>query len=142
MSECCTCFHSCLMCFQYFLFLFVFPCLSAKQGNTTTKGHQSNESPSASPSQNGTTILRTQPRRETTANVTTPQPESTTQLSSTTTTTNQKSVGAASQGAVSTTSSQQTAEIKPSKSTTKQKSTAGKRQNQFGNHGNCSSWLC
>ncbi|KAK3540695.1 hypothetical protein QTP70_034668, partial [Hemibagrus guttatus] len=95
-----------------------------KQGNTTTKGHQSKESPSTSPSQNGTTSLRTQPQRETTANLTTPQPKSTTKLSSTTMTTNQKSEGAASQGAVYTTGNKQTAEIKPSKSTTKQKSTA------------------
>lgn len=113
------------------------------QVSTTAKGHQSKESPSNSLSHNGTTTLiytnmRTQPQSESTANLTTPQMKNITQLASTKTTTNQKSEGAASQGAVSTTSSQQTAEIKPSKSTTKQKSTAGKCQNQFGFHGICS----
>ncbi|MCJ8735219.1 hypothetical protein PDJAM_G00244410 [Pangasius djambal] len=107
--------------------------LGAKQGSTTATGHQSKESPSTTPSLNGTTTifytnmtdleLRTPPQRETPANLTTPQPKSTTQLASTKMITNQKSEGAASQGASSTTSSQQRAKIKPSKSTTKQQST-------------------
>ncbi|XP_060738496.1 proline-rich transmembrane protein 3 isoform X1 [Tachysurus vachellii] len=99
------------------------------QVGTTAKGHQSKESPPNSLSHNGTTTLiytnmRTQPQSESTANLTTPQTKSITQLASTKMTTNQKSEGTASQGAVSTTSSQKTAEIKPSESTTKQKITA------------------
>ncbi|XP_026781176.2 proline-rich transmembrane protein 3 [Pangasianodon hypophthalmus] len=107
--------------------------LGAKQGNTTATGRQSKESPSTTPSLNGTTTvfytnmtdleLRTPPQRENPANLTTPQPKSTTQLASTKMITNQKSEGAASQGASCTTSSQQRAEINPSKSTTKLQST-------------------
>lgn len=134
----CTCFHSCMKCYQYFLFFLVFPCLSATQGSTTATGHQSKESPSTTPSFKGTTTLfytnmtdlqlRTLPQRETPANMTTPHLKSTTQLTSTTMITNQKSEGAASQEAGSTTRSQQTAGLKPSKSTTKQQSTAGRSQ--------------
>lgn len=143
MGEYCTCFHSCMMCYQYFLFFLVFPCLSAKQSSTTETQHQSKESPSISPSLNGTTTLfytnmtdvqlRTPPQsgEHSPANLTTQQPNSTTQLASTTTITNQKLEGAAFQAAGSTTSSQQRAEVEPSKSTTKQQSTAGRSQSKM-----------
>lgn len=126
-----------MMCFQYFLFLFVFPCLSVKQGSTTAMGHQSKDSPLL----NGTTTLfytnmtdlqlKTPP-----ANLTTPQPKGTTQQVSTMARTSHNSQGAATQEAGSTTSSQQRAEIKPSKSTTKQQSTTGRSQSKMP-HGIC-----
>ncbi|KAF7695071.1 proline-rich transmembrane protein 3 [Silurus meridionalis] len=109
--------------------------LGAEQGSTTATGYPSKESPSPSPSHNGSTTLlytnmtdlhlRIPSQRETLASLTTPQPKSTTQLASTRTTTNQKS-----QGAGSTTSSQQKTEMKPSQSTTKLQSTAGTTTSQ------------
>lgn len=130
-----TCLDSCMMYYQYFLFLRVFPCLSAK--HTTETRHQTKKSPSLN--ENTTAFhtnlthfqLKTPPQRKTTANLTTPQPKSTTQLASTTKITNQKSEGAAAQAGGPTTRSQQRAEIKPSESTTKQQSTAGRSQSKM-----------
>lgn len=151
-SEYCTCFHSFMMCYQCFLFLLAFSSSSAKPTSTSAKGHQSKEMSSTSSSLNGNTTLfytnmtdlqlRTTPQRETPANVTTPQPNSTTQLASTMTVSSPKSERSASQGADTTTSSQQKAKITLPKSTTKQQSTAGRSQSQKGTHGICSSWLC
>lgn len=142
MGEYCTCFnffYACI-CFNFlcvlFLFLYVYPCLSEEHSSFTAKEHNSKESPSPSSSQNGTTTIfytniRTQPQRETLDNWTTPQQKTTTLLASTITTTNQETDGAKRQEASSTTSSQETAEMKPSKSTTKQQNTAGRSQSNI-----------